>query len=135
MEVLEENCRGNSRVLAQQPTDRFRQARSWNRRWDRVFDDRPALRLSALIQAMDQADIDIALLSAWHGPAGSLISNDEVSDFIDEVVACTRADASGNGAQGATRAPKLAAGNKSPSGTVLRIDTTGATKCAGQRAS
>jgi predicted TIM-barrel fold metal-dependent hydrolase len=32
--------------------------------------------------AMDQADVDIALLSAWHGPEGSLISNEEVAEMI-----------------------------------------------------
>ncbi|MEO0439503.1 MAG: amidohydrolase family protein [Pseudomonadota bacterium] len=35
------------------------------------------------LAAMDAADVDISLLSAWHGPAGSLISNEEVSAQID----------------------------------------------------
>ncbi|GAA0476624.1 amidohydrolase family protein [Parasphingorhabdus litoris] len=35
------------------------------------------------LQAMDKAGVDISLLSAWHGPQGSLISNEEVSDQID----------------------------------------------------
>lgn len=34
------------------------------------------------ISAMDAADVDIALLSAWYGPNGSLISNDEVAAQI-----------------------------------------------------
>ncbi|MEM8918150.1 MAG: amidohydrolase family protein [Pseudomonadota bacterium] len=35
------------------------------------------------LAAMDAADVEISLLSAWHGPAGSLISNEEVSAQID----------------------------------------------------
>ncbi len=35
------------------------------------------------LRAMDTAGVDISLLSAWHGPQGSLISNEEVSDQID----------------------------------------------------
>lgn len=35
------------------------------------------------LRAMDAANVDISLLSAWHGPQGSLISNQEVSDQID----------------------------------------------------
>lgn len=34
------------------------------------------------LEAMDAAGVDIALLSAWHGPNGSLISNREVADHI-----------------------------------------------------
>ena len=35
------------------------------------------------LQAMDAAGVDTMLLSAWHGPRGSLISNEEVSAQID----------------------------------------------------
>lgn len=35
------------------------------------------------LQAMDAAGVDIALLSAWHGPEGSLISNEEVARQIE----------------------------------------------------
>lgn len=34
------------------------------------------------LQAMDAAGVDLAILSAWHGPEGVLISNDEVADQI-----------------------------------------------------
>jgi uncharacterized protein len=34
------------------------------------------------LQAMDAGDVDIALLSAWYGPEGDLISNEEVSQQI-----------------------------------------------------
>ena len=37
------------------------------------------------VQAMDAAGVEIALLSAWHGPEGSLISNEEVARQIDAV--------------------------------------------------
>ena len=40
--------------------------------------------VESTLQAMDAADVDIALLSAWHGPEGSLISNEEVADQIDQ---------------------------------------------------
>jgi len=40
--------------------------------------------VAATLKAMDAADVDIALLSAWHGPQGSLISNEEVSAQIGE---------------------------------------------------
>src|SRR3954462_11098965 len=33
--------------------------------------------------AMDAAGVEIALLSAWHGPEGSLISNEEVARQIE----------------------------------------------------
>jgi hypothetical protein len=32
---------------------------------------------------MDAADVDVMFLSAWHGPEGSLISNEEVAEAID----------------------------------------------------
>jgi len=35
------------------------------------------------LAAMDEADIDIALLSAWHGPEGVLISNEEIATQIE----------------------------------------------------
>ncbi|WP_417465076.1 amidohydrolase family protein [Kordiimonas sp.] len=34
------------------------------------------------LASMDEADVDISLLSAWHGPKGSLISNEEVAEQI-----------------------------------------------------
>lgn len=39
--------------------------------------------LQSTIDAMDEADVEIALLSAWHGPEGSLISNEEVLAHIE----------------------------------------------------
>ena len=39
--------------------------------------------LETTLAAMDAAGVDISLLAGWHGPQGSLISNEEVSDHID----------------------------------------------------
>jgi uncharacterized protein len=39
--------------------------------------------VGSTLAAMDKADVDISLLSAWHGPQGSLISNEEVAEFVD----------------------------------------------------
>lgn len=36
------------------------------------------------VAAMDEGGVDITLLSAWHGPAGSLISNEEVAEQVAE---------------------------------------------------
>ena len=35
------------------------------------------------LAAMDEGGVDIAFLSAWHGPEGDLISNEEVARQID----------------------------------------------------
>ena len=40
--------------------------------------------LDATLAAMDEAGVDVSLISAWHGPQGSLISNDEVAACIDQ---------------------------------------------------
>lgn len=39
--------------------------------------------VDSTLQAMDTAGVDIALLSAWVGPEGALISNEEVSQQIE----------------------------------------------------
>lgn len=36
------------------------------------------------LEAMDEAGVDVALLSAWHGPHGALITNDEVAAQVHE---------------------------------------------------
>ncbi len=46
--------------------------------------DKPLIPSAKMtLDAMDAAGVDITLLSAWHGPQGSLISNQEVSTQID----------------------------------------------------
>src|SRR6516162_1834788 len=39
--------------------------------------------VESTLGAMDEAGVDIALLSAWYGPEGDLISNEEVSRQIE----------------------------------------------------
>ena len=68
-------------------TERFKQAPwlSTLRRWTGKGDDGnwPS-SLDATLAAMDEAGVDVSLISAWHGPQGSLISNDEVAACIDQ---------------------------------------------------
>ncbi|MFG1791385.1 amidohydrolase family protein [Nocardia sp. NPDC049149] len=40
--------------------------------------------VSATVAAMDDGGVDIALISAWYGPEGVLIANDEVASFVAE---------------------------------------------------
>ena len=75
---------GKIDVWAQMTTDRMSQ-RPWMQtlyRWT----GRKAESLETVettIAAMDAAGVEISLLSAWHGPEGSLISNDEVDRCIE----------------------------------------------------
>ena len=41
-----------------------------------------AIPIEATLQAMDAGGVSFALLSAWHGPRGPLISNDEVAAWV-----------------------------------------------------
>ncbi|MCB1688977.1 MAG: amidohydrolase [Halioglobus sp.] len=45
-------------------------------------EDMPARPLPTTLQALDQARVALGLLSAWHGPQGALISNDEVAACV-----------------------------------------------------
>jgi hypothetical protein len=69
-------------VWAQHPTERFMRqpwlAPLW--RWTRQ--DPPVLSLGATLDAIERAGVSKTLLAGWHGPAGSLISNDEVAQVI-----------------------------------------------------
>lgn len=40
------------------------------------------LPVEATLAAMDAGDVDVGLISAWFGPEGPLISNDEVAKFV-----------------------------------------------------
>jgi uncharacterized protein len=67
---------------AQQPTDRF-MAAPWLApllRWTGM--ERQVPPVEATLAAMDEAGVDVALLSAWHGPGGALISNAEVAEVV-----------------------------------------------------
>ncbi|MGE4429036.1 MAG: amidohydrolase family protein [Solirubrobacteraceae bacterium] len=52
------------------------------RRWTglEVPDEEPPIEQS--LAAMDAGGVDIGLLSAWHGPEGALVSNDEVAGWV-----------------------------------------------------
>lgn len=70
-------------VWAQHPTERFLQ-QPWLStllRWTGQEDFGP-LPLELTVGAMDAGGVSMALLSGWHGPTGSLISNDEVAAAI-----------------------------------------------------
>ena len=67
---------------AQVPNERF-MAQPWLHtllRWTGV--DRTAPAADDLVASMDEAGIDRALVSAWYGPAGAIISNDEVAATV-----------------------------------------------------
>ena len=54
------------------------------RRWMKGAMPSEAPPVAFTLAMMDQAGIDVSLLSAWEGPKGSLISNDEVASFVAE---------------------------------------------------
>ncbi len=72
-------------VWSQMTTERMAKA-PWLEtllRWTNQSGDPLIPTTESTLRAMDAASVDISLLSAWHGPQGSLISNEEVSDQID----------------------------------------------------
>jgi hypothetical protein len=69
-------------VWAQAPNERFMQ-QPWLDtllRWTGI--DRSVPSLDDLLAAMDAGGVDRTLLSAWYGPTGELISNDEVAKAV-----------------------------------------------------
>lgn len=54
------------------------------RRWTGGTIPTEAIPLSVTLAVMDSADIGEALISAWYGPEGDLISNDEVAEWVKE---------------------------------------------------
>ncbi|MEP3225823.1 MAG: amidohydrolase family protein [Parasphingorhabdus sp.] len=52
-------------------------------RWTDQSENAVLPTVNSTLAAMDAADVEISLLSAWHGPSGSLISNEEVSAQIE----------------------------------------------------
>ena len=73
-------------VWMQHPTKRFLAHDMFDslRRWtgDAIPDEPPPIDVT--VEAMDAADVAFGLLSAWHGPGGPLISNDEVAGWVEE---------------------------------------------------
>ncbi|HEB90159.1 MAG TPA: amidohydrolase [Deltaproteobacteria bacterium] len=71
---------------AQVPTERMAAA-PWMEtllRWTKRSGQALVSTTPMLTASMDAAGVDLALISAWHGPQGSLISNDEVEAQIEE---------------------------------------------------
>jgi predicted TIM-barrel fold metal-dependent hydrolase len=69
----------------QHPTRRFLEQPFFEslRRWARQ-DSIPDIPLSLTLEAMDQGGVGVGLTTAWWGPQGELISNDEVAGFVGE---------------------------------------------------
>jgi uncharacterized protein len=72
-------------VWMQHPTQRFLRDEMFSslRRWTggRVPDEE--IPLGATLAAMDAGGIELGLLSAWHGPRGVLIANEEVVAWVN----------------------------------------------------
>ncbi|HEY4894925.1 MAG TPA: amidohydrolase family protein [Solirubrobacteraceae bacterium] len=68
----------------QHPTRRFLDNEMFAslRRWTGGEIPEGELPIEASVRAMDGAGVGFGLLSAWHGPAGPLISNDEVAAWV-----------------------------------------------------
>ena len=78
---------GPQRIIdawAQHPTRRHLEQPMFEslRRWTRGALPEGELPVATTIAAMDEAGIGLSLISAWVGPRGDLISNDEVADFV-----------------------------------------------------
>lgn len=72
-------------VWAQITTERMA-AQPWMAPLLRWTGQEGAVRLPSVastLEAMDAAGVDISILSAWHGPNGPLISNEEVAEQVD----------------------------------------------------
>jgi predicted TIM-barrel fold metal-dependent hydrolase len=55
------------------------------RRWMGLTGDlTEALPLELTVEAMDAGGVDLSLITAWYGPEGSLISNEEVAEFVGQ---------------------------------------------------
>jgi predicted TIM-barrel fold metal-dependent hydrolase len=86
--VVEEGAGVSGRIVdvwMQHPTRRFLEQPFFEslRRWARQ-DSVPDIPLSSTVRAMDEAGVGVGLLSAWWGPQGALIDNDEVASFVRE---------------------------------------------------
>jgi predicted TIM-barrel fold metal-dependent hydrolase len=71
-------------VWMQHPTSRFLRQDMFAplRRWTGTELPEGELPVSFTISSMDAAEVDVGLISAWYGPEGPLISNDEVASFV-----------------------------------------------------
>ncbi|MFF1765310.1 amidohydrolase family protein [Streptomyces sp. NPDC058249] len=53
------------------------------RRWTGMEPLKEPLPVEVTVAALAAADVETGLSSAWYGPQGSLIGNDEVAEFVD----------------------------------------------------
>ena len=68
----------------QHPTQRFFDHDMFDslRRWTGRELPAEELPIELTVTAMDEAGVDFGLLSAWHGPEGDVISNEEVAGWV-----------------------------------------------------
>ena len=73
-------------VWMQHPTQRFLRQPAFEslRRWTGQQIPEDEIPIGATIAAMDAAGITFGILSAWHGPQGPLIPNDDVAGWVAE---------------------------------------------------
>ncbi|OUS28403.1 amidohydrolase [Gammaproteobacteria bacterium 45_16_T64] len=73
-------------VWAQHPTNRFINHPCFDslKRWTGQSTAELAIPLDCTVGAMQQSGVQKALIAAWHGPNGDLISNEEVKDCIEQ---------------------------------------------------
>lgn len=71
-------------VWMQHPTLRFLRHDMFEslRRWTGAQAPDEELPIELTVRAMDEAGVTLGLLSAWHGPEGPLISNEEVAGWV-----------------------------------------------------
>jgi uncharacterized protein len=71
-------------VWMQHPTPRFLDHDMFDslRRWTGQELPAEEIPIEATVAALDEAQVDLGLLSAWHAPEGALISNDEVAGWV-----------------------------------------------------
>jgi predicted TIM-barrel fold metal-dependent hydrolase len=63
----------------------FDSLRRWTRRErDGNLEHPPDLPLTETLKNMDGGGVSLSLISAWFGPRGAMISNDEVAGFVRE---------------------------------------------------
>ena len=71
-------------VWMQHPTLRHSQHEMFDslRRWTRTPAPTEALPIDLTLGVLEQGGVATGLTAAWYGPAGDLISNDEVAEFV-----------------------------------------------------
>ncbi len=71
-------------VWMQHPTLRFLRHEMFEptRRWTGAEVPSEEIPIELTLGLMDAAQVDVGLISAWYGPEGPLISNDEVAAFV-----------------------------------------------------